>query len=98
MNKAELVSAIAEKTGQSKAKVGEVVDALFDIVTDALRNREEVRLPSFGVFEAKHTAERKARNPQTNKEVVVPASVRARFRPGKSLRDALEGPAAPARK
>lgn len=97
MNKAELVSAISGKTGESKAKVAEIVDALFDVVTESLKNQEEVRLPSFGVFQAVHTAQRKARNPQTNQEVVVPASVRARFRPGKSLRDALEGPKSAAR-
>jgi DNA-binding protein HU-beta len=92
MNKAELVSAISAKTGESKAKVGDIVDAMFDCITDCLKTGDEVRLPSFGVFAAVKTAPRKARNPQTNEEVVVPASTRARFKPGKALKDALERP------
>jgi DNA-binding protein HU-beta len=49
------------------------------------------------VFLVVETAPRKARNPQTGEEVKVPAGRRARFRPGKALKDALEAPAAPAK-
>jgi DNA-binding protein HU-beta len=90
MNKAELVAAVAERTGESKAKTAEVVDAVFESITGALKSGDEVRLPSFGGFSVVKTAPRKARNPQTNEEVVVPAGLRARFKPGKALKDALE--------
>jgi DNA-binding protein HU-beta len=100
MNKAELVAAVADKTGEPKTKVAEAVDAVFDVITDALKAGDDVRVPSFGVFAVAKTAARKARNPQTNQEVTVPAGVKARFRPGKALKDALEPPtaAAPAAK
>jgi DNA-binding protein HU-beta len=89
MNKAELITAVAERTGESKAKAGELVDAVFDVVTDALTKGDEVKLPSFGAFAVVTTAPRKARNPQTNQEVIVPAGKRARFKPGKALKEAL---------
>jgi DNA-binding protein HU-beta len=90
MNKAELIAAVADRTGESKAKVGELIDAVFDVFTDALTKGDEVKLPSFGAFAVVTTAARKARNPQTNQEVIVPAGRRARFKPGKALKEALE--------
>jgi DNA-binding protein HU-beta len=54
-----------------------------------LKRGDEVRLPAFGVFVVSQTKERKARNPQTMEEVIVPAGKRARFRPGKALKEAL---------
>ena len=90
MNKAELIAAVADKTGESKAKAGELVDAVFDVITQALTRGDEIKLPSFGSFQVVSTAARVARNPQTNQEVKVPAGRRARFKPGKALKDALE--------
>jgi DNA-binding protein HU-beta len=90
MNKAELIAVVAERTGESKAKAAELVDAVFDAVTEALTRGDEVKLPSFGAFAVVTTAARKARNPQTNQEVIVPAGRRARFKPGKALKEALE--------
>jgi DNA-binding protein HU-beta len=90
MNKAELVAAVAERTQESKTKAGEYVDATFEVITNALIRGEEVKLPSFGSFQVVMTAARVARNPQTNQEVKVPAGRRARFKPGKALKEALE--------
>ncbi len=90
MNKADLIADIAAKTGVSKTQVADVVDATFDIMAEALKRQDEVRIPNFGVFAVVATAARKARNPQTGEEVPVPPSRRARFRPGKALKDALE--------
>ena len=67
----------------------EAVNAVFDALTAALKKGEEVRLPAFGVFAVSQTAARKARNPQTGEEVIVPAGKRARFRPGKALKESL---------
>ena len=89
MNKAELVADVAERMSDSKMKAEEAVNAVFDAITAALKNGDEVRLPTFGVFVVSQTAERKARNPQTGEEVIVPAGRRARFRPGKALKDQL---------
>ena len=89
MNKAELVAAVAERIHEPKMKAEEAVDAVFECVRDALKRGDEVRLPAFGVFAVSATAARKARNPQTGVEVLVPAGKRVRFRPGKALKDAL---------
>lgn len=89
MNKAELVADVAERMHDSKQKALEAVDAVFEALTAALSKGEEVRLPAFGVFEIKLTTERTARNPQTGAEVKVPAGKKARFKPGKALKDAI---------
>lgn len=89
MNKAELVADVAERMGESKMKAEEAVNAVFDALTDALKRGDDVRLPSFGVFDVKDTAARTARNPQTKEEVHVPAGKKARFKPGKALKEAI---------
>lgn len=89
MNKAELVADVAERMGESKLKAEEAVNAVFDALTSALKRGDDVRLPSFGVFDVKETAARMARNPQTKEEVAVPAGRKARFKPGKALKEAL---------
>jgi len=89
MNKAELVADVAERMSDSKMKAEEAVNAVFDAITSALKRGEDIRLPSFGVFDVKETAARTARNPQTKEEVQVPAGKKARFKPGKALKEAL---------
>jgi DNA-binding protein HU-beta len=89
MNKAELVNDVAERMSDSKMKAEEAVNAVFEAISNALKRGDEVRLPAFGVFVVSQTSERKARNPQTGEEVTVPAGKRARFRPGKALKEML---------
>ena len=89
MNKAELVADVAERMSESKMKAEEAVNAVFDAIAQALKRGDDVRLPAFGVFDVKETAARTARNPQTGQEVAVPAGRKARFKPGKALKDAL---------
>lgn len=89
MNKAELVADVAERTGEPKMRAEELVNAVFDAISSALKRGDDVRLPAFGVFDVKDTAARTARNPQTGEEVKVPAGRKARFKPGKALKDAL---------
>ncbi|MES1198671.1 MAG: HU family DNA-binding protein [Pseudomonadota bacterium] len=90
MNKAELIADVAERMSDSKTKAGEAVDAVFEAITSALQQGDEVRLPAFGVFKVRQSAERIGRNPQTGEEVKVPASTKAKFSPGKALKEALE--------
>ncbi|MGD9965377.1 MAG: HU family DNA-binding protein [Hyphomonadaceae bacterium] len=89
MNKAEFVADVSERIGESKQRGEEVVNAVFESLTNALRRGDEVRLPQFGVFLVSQTKERKARNPQTGEEVVVPAGKRPKFRAGKALKEAI---------
>ena len=65
MNKAELVAAVAEKTGLSKKDSEKAVNAAFDTITETLVAGDKVQLVGFGAFEVKERGERTGRNPQT---------------------------------
>ena len=65
MNKAELVAAIAAKTGDSKKATEALVNAFTEVVSDALKGGDKVQLVGFGSFEVRKRAARKGRNPQT---------------------------------
>ena len=89
MNKAELVSRIAEITGFTKRDAERFVDAFVDVVTEALASGEEVRLVGFGKFFVKKRAERKGVNPKTREEIKIPAKIVPKFKPGKKLAEAV---------
>lgn len=89
MNKNDLVQKLAERTGLSKMDAQKAVDGVFEVVTDALKSGDEVRITGFGVFVVSSRAGGKGRNPQTGEEIVIKASKAPRFRAGKPLKDAL---------
>jgi DNA-binding protein HU-beta len=89
MNKRELIDAVAASTGVARKDTSAVVDALFETIGGALGEREKVTVSGFGVFEARHVAEREARNPQTGATVIVPAHFSPKFKPGKALKDGV---------
>jgi len=89
VNKIDLIAAVADKTDLSKAKAAEVVDAVFEAIEGALKAKEEVRLVGFGSF---GTSTRKAgtgRNPRTGETIKIAESTTVKFKPGKSLKDAV---------
>ncbi len=87
MNKAELVAAIAAKTGDTKKAAETSLNAFVDVVTEELRKGEKVQLVGFGSFEVRKRAARKGRNPQTKEEIKIPASKAPVFKAGKALKD-----------
>ena len=87
MNKAELIAAIAAKTGESKKATENLVGAFVDVVTGALVKGDKVQLVGFGSFEVRKRAARKGRNPQTKEEIKIPASKAPVFKAGKALKD-----------
>ncbi len=89
MNKAELVSAVAEKTGMSKKDSEKAVNAAFDTITEALASGDKVQLVGFGAFEVKERGARIGRNPKTKEEIEIPASRVASFKVGKALKEAV---------
>ena len=89
MNKAELISAVAEQAGLSKKDTEAVIVATLDTITAALKDGEKVQLVGFGSFEVKKRAARVGRNPQTKEAVEIPASVVPVFKAGKALKDAV---------
>ena len=90
MNKLDLVAAVADGTDLSRAKAGEVVDAVFGAISGALKNKEEVRLVGFGTFATSHRAATTGRNPRTGEEMKIPASTSVKFKAGKGLKDAVQ--------
>ena len=91
MNKNELVAAVAEKAGITKAQASDALDATLDSITAALKAGDEVRLLGFGNFAVADRKATTARNPQTGATVNVPASKAPKFKPGKALKDAVNG-------
>ena len=91
MNKGELAAAVAERTQMSRSQAMEVVGAIFESISEALKKGEEVRVPGFGNFVVTERGASTGRNPQTGAPMEIKASKQAKFRPGKSLKDALNG-------
>ena len=89
MNKNELVAAVAEKAGLSKADAGSAVEAVFDTITSELKNGGDVRLVGFGNYTVSHRGASKGRNPMTGAEVDIPARNVPKFSAGKGLKDAV---------
>ena len=89
MNKAELVSAIAEKTELKKVDAEKAVKAFVDVVTEELKKGGKVQLVGFGTFEVSKRAAREGRNPSTGKTMKIAASVAPKFKAGKALKDAV---------
>ena len=87
MNKTELVAAIAEKAELSKKDSEKALKAFIDVVTDELKAGEKIQLVGFGTFEVAERAERTGRNPQSGKEMTIPASKAPKFKAGKALKD-----------
>ena len=87
MNKAELIAAIAAKTGDTKKGAETFVNSFVDVVTEALTEGDKVQLVGFGSFEVRKRAARKGRNPQTKEEIKIPASKAPVFKAGKALKD-----------
>ena len=85
----ELTSAVAEKTGATKADAAKSVRAVLDSVQQALKGGDKVTITGFGAFEVVERAAREGRNPQTGKTIKIEASKAVRFKPGKGLKDAL---------
>ncbi|MCD7708942.1 MAG: HU family DNA-binding protein [Clostridiales bacterium] len=89
MNKTELVTAIAEKAAISKKDAEAAVKAFTEVVTEELKKGEKIQLVGFGTFEVSERAARVGRNPQTKKEIKIPASKAPKFKAGKALKDAI---------
>lgn len=89
MTKTDLVKAVAAKAGMSQKDAGRVLDALLEVIQEAVARGEEVRLPGFGAFVVKERGARKGRNIRTGEEITIPAAKVVAFRAGKFLRAAV---------
>ena len=89
--KKNLIDRIAEKTGDRQTLVKTVIQHFFLEITEELARGNRLEFRDFGVFEAKATPARMARNPRTGEKVPVPAKCRVVFKPGRLMREGVDG-------
>jgi len=89
VNKNDLVSAVADAAGLSKADAGRAVDSVFDTIAASLKKSQEVRLVGFGTFVVTRRKASRGRNPRTGEAIQIPASKQPKFRAGQALKDAV---------
>ena len=89
MNKNELISAVAEKSGLSKKDSEKALNAALDAIVAAVANGEKVQLIGFGTFETRERPARTGINPQTKQTITIAASKNPVFKAGKAFKDAV---------
>ncbi len=90
MTKAELVAAMAEKSGLTRNQTKTALEVFLEVVADTVKGGEEVRIVGFGSFVPVERPAGVARNPRTGEKVQREASRTVRFRPGESLKGAVQ--------
>jgi DNA-binding protein HU-beta len=89
MNKAQLIEAIAKNSTLTKVDMEAVLNATLDTIKKTVKKGEDVTLIGFGTFTRSKRKARSGRNPQTGKEIKIPAMTVPRFRAGREFKDAL---------
>ncbi|WP_175964036.1 HU family DNA-binding protein [Burkholderia pyrrocinia] len=89
MNKQELIDAVAAGAGVSKSDAGKAVQAVLEVITDAVSRDVAVQLIGFGTFSQGRRAARTGRNPTTGAEIAIAAANTVKFTAGKSFKDAV---------
>ena len=90
MNKQDLISQVADRAGLSRTEAGRSIETMLEIVTDALKRGDEVRLVGFGNFSVTRRKASIGRNPRTGEPMQIKSSAQPKFRPGKILKDAVQ--------
>ena len=89
MNKSELVREMAEATNLTIKSTEAALDALINSITQVLSQEDKLTLVGFGTFEISKRAARVGRNPKTGETIDIPAATTPKFKPGKSLKEAV---------
>ncbi len=87
MVKADLRDQVYEKVGFSKNEASDVIEAVFEVVKDALKSGERVQIAGFGIFDIREKGKRVGRNPKTGEEIVISPRKVLTFKPSKILRE-----------
>ncbi|MDD4747018.1 MAG: HU family DNA-binding protein [Salinivirgaceae bacterium] len=90
MNKAQLIDAMAEKSGLTKADTKKALESFIDSVSDALKVGDRVGLVGFGSFAIVKRAERTGRNPKTREVITIPAKNTIKFKAGNELSEGVQ--------
>ena len=91
MTKAELVDEVGRQAALTRKHSEVIVDAVFSSIIEALQGGDKIELRGFGSFRVRHRASRTGRNPKTGEGVLVPAKKVPYFKPGKELRELING-------
>lgn len=94
ITKKDLIDRIAEKTGQKRPAVKNIVQEFLDEIVEELKKGNRLEFRDFGVFEVKVRAARRAQNPKTLERVEVPSKRTVKFKIGRMMRQGLDVPAA----
>ena len=89
MNKNDLVSAVADNAGMTKADAAKAVEGVFSAISGALSSGGEVRIVGFGTFSVANRKATTGRNPRTGEAINIPASRQPKFKAGKGLKAAV---------
>ncbi|WP_025820775.1 HU family DNA-binding protein [Shewanella marina] len=89
MNKSELVAQMATKSGLTKAESARALQSFEQTIAEAMKDGQKVSIIGFGSFETSQRAARTGRNPQTGKEIQIPAATVPKFKAGKQLKDCV---------
>jgi DNA-binding protein HU-beta len=90
MTKAELIEKVAAAAKITKADANRALDSMIDSVKASLKKGQKVTLVGFGTFSISKRKARKGRNPQTGKEIKIPACKVPKFTAGKAFKDAIK--------
>lgn len=85
MTKKDIVRTISDEVGLTQQQTKKIVQRTFDSIIETLVKEGRIELRNFGVFEVKPRAARRARNPRTGDEVIVPEKHVVTFKPGKHM-------------
>lgn len=89
MNKSQLVEAVAEHTELTKTNIEEILNSALDLIKKSVKKGDDVTLVGFGTFTKSKRKARIGRNPQTGKEIKIPAMTVPRFRAGKEFKETV---------
>jgi len=90
MKKAEMIEAIANEAGVTKADAERVFNATFEVIKKDLKKNEKSSIANFGTFKVSKRAAREGRNPQTGETIKIAASKSVSFKAGTSLKEAVK--------
>ena len=91
MTKVDLVEGLSNKLGVTKSEAERAVDSLIEDIINALKQGDRVNISGFGAFAVSNREARTGRNPKTGEAIEISASRAAKFKPGKQLKDSLNG-------
>ncbi len=91
MTKAELVEEVAKAADLTKKDSEVIVDEVFKNIIQALNSGDKIELRGFGSFRVRKRDARRGRNPKTGEPVDIPAKTVPYFKPGKELKELING-------